>query len=89
MASQNRPASPKNAPDPATSYERARPENEAGMGQLDMEDVIPEDRPDRETDATRNRHDPRQINARDLNDQRASEDVRREDSNRKDNNPDG
>ena len=89
MASQNRPESKKNAPDPATSYERARPENEAGMGQLDMEDVIPEDRPDRETDATLNRHDPRQINARDLVNQRGNEDARREDSYRKDNNPDG
>jgi hypothetical protein len=88
MASQNRPASPKHAPDPATSYERARPENEAGMGQLDMEDVIPEDRPDRGTDATPNKHDPRQINALDLDNQRGSEDAGR-DSNRKNNNPDG
>ena len=89
MASQNRPASPKHAPDPATSYERAHPENEAGMGQLDMEDVIPEDRPDRGADAIRNNHDARQINARDLDNQRGNEDARRGDSYRKDHNPDG
>ena len=89
MASQNRPGSPKNAPDPATSYERARPENEAGMGQLDMEDVIPEDRPERGDDATPNKHDPRQINARDLDNQRGNEDAGRERPYRKDNNPDG
>jgi hypothetical protein len=35
MPSQNRPASPNRAPDPATNYERAKPENEAGMGDLD------------------------------------------------------
>ena len=34
-ASENRPASPNQAADPATSYERAEPEKEAGMGRLD------------------------------------------------------
>jgi hypothetical protein len=32
--SQNRPSSPQQAPDPATNYERAKPEKEAGMGSL-------------------------------------------------------
>jgi hypothetical protein len=33
--SQNRPASPKHAPDPASSYGRENPKKEAGMGSLD------------------------------------------------------
>ena len=34
-ASENRPSSPHRAPDPATHYDRAKPEKEAGMGALD------------------------------------------------------
>jgi hypothetical protein len=32
---QNRPASPQHAPDPASSFDRSKPEKEAGMGSLD------------------------------------------------------
>jgi hypothetical protein len=70
MPSENRPATKQSAPDPATSYERAKPENEAGMGTLSAEDVVPDDNPDRGDHAASNRHEPRQINARDNDDQR-------------------
>ena len=41
--SQNRPASPARAPDPATNYERSKPEKEAGAGRVDnpVEAAIP------------------------------------------------
>jgi hypothetical protein len=63
--SQNRPASPAQAPDPARSYERARPEAEPGMGRLDSGDAVahPADEPDRLEQAAKNRQEPRQINA--------------------------
>jgi hypothetical protein len=32
---QNRPASPQHAPDPASQFDRSRPEKESGMGSLD------------------------------------------------------
>lgn len=36
-----------NNPDPASSYERAKPEKEAGMGRLDSNtDAVPTRRPD-------------------------------------------
>jgi hypothetical protein len=46
MPSQNRPATPQQAPDPATNYERAKPQKEAGMGRLDspIGGATPEDR---------------------------------------------
>jgi hypothetical protein len=66
--SQNRPASPQHAPDPATSYERAKPEKEAGQGSLDspVGDATPEDRAD-ELHRTVRHAQPgdRQINAHD------------------------
>jgi hypothetical protein len=67
-ASQNRPASPGQAPDPATNYERARPEKEAGMGRLDspIGRSTPIDRPDDEEQALDNTQPgDRQINAHD------------------------
>ena len=70
-AEQNRPASPEQAPDPANNYERAHPENEAGMGRLDNNKAVPEASPDRQQQAVTNKQDPRrQINAQDTNDVR-------------------
>ena len=64
--SQNRPASKEDAPDPAHSYERAKPEREAGMGRLDNNASTPTNRPDQSKGAVKNRQDPtRQINAQD------------------------
>ena len=51
------------APNPADSYERAHPENEAGMGRLDNNRAIPTNRPDQMESAVKHRQDPRQINA--------------------------
>ena len=53
------------APDPATSYERAKPEKEAGMGRLDNNKATPTRREDTPGEAVRNSHPPRQINAED------------------------
>ena len=65
-AEENRPASPQQAPDPANSYERANPKNEAGMGRLDNNKAVPTDSPDRQEQAVPNKQDPRrQINAQD------------------------
>ena len=65
-AEQNRPASPQQAPDPSNNYERAHPENEAGMGRMDNNKAVPEARPDRQEQAVTNKQDPRrQINAED------------------------
>ena len=65
-AEQNRPASPQQAPDPANNYERAHPENEAGMGRLDNNKAVPEASPDRQEQAVPNKQDPRrQINGQD------------------------
>jgi hypothetical protein len=52
-------------PDPARSYERAKPEKEAGMGRLDNDAATPTDRPDQPEAAVRNIHPPRQLNADD------------------------
>jgi hypothetical protein len=68
MASQNRPASPDQAPDPATNYERAKPETEAGMGDLDspVGGATPADQPHRSDHAVGNAQNPgRQTNAHD------------------------
>jgi hypothetical protein len=65
-AEENRPASPEQAPDPSNNYERAHPENEAGMGRLDNNKAVPEPSPDRQEQAVTNKQDPRhQINAED------------------------
>lgn len=69
---ENRPASPQQAPDPSDNYERSHPEHEAGMGRLDNNVATPENDPDRQQQATKNRQDPtRQINAEDVTNQRA------------------
>ena len=57
MAEQMRPASKKQAPDPSKSYERSRPEDEAGMGRLDQERTTPSRKPDRPHEAVKNRRD--------------------------------
>lgn len=63
---QTRPADPRKVQDPATSYERAKPEAEAGMGRLDNNAGTPTDRPDQMDEAVSNRQQPeRQINAQD------------------------
>ena len=73
MAEQMRPASPKDAPDPAHSYERSDPEREAGMGRLDTNKAVPTNRPDQMDDVVRNKQDPaRQINAEDVTDERTA-----------------
>lgn len=69
---QSRPPSPEQAPDPTTSYERAKPEKEAGMGRLDNNAATPADDPDRQEQTVKNRQPPRQRNAQDEVDERAS-----------------
>jgi hypothetical protein len=64
MAEQMRPTSPKQAPNPAHSYERSDPHREAGMGRLDSDESTPAERRDELQDSAPNRSDPtRQINA--------------------------
>ena len=65
---QMRPSSKELAPDPATSYERAKPEKEAGMGRLDNNvNATPTDHPDHTPDAVENAQNPeRQINAHEV-----------------------
>ncbi|HEY7090483.1 MAG TPA: hypothetical protein VH518_20465 [Tepidisphaeraceae bacterium] len=60
------------APDPATSYERARPEKEAGMGRLDCDVATPTRRPDMTEQTVRNRSTNRQLNAHDVVDERTT-----------------
>ena len=65
---QNRPASPRHAPDPANNYERAQPENESGMGSLHHQgqDATPTNQPDNLSDVVSNAHPgDRQLNAHD------------------------
>jgi hypothetical protein len=63
MSEQMRPASKELAPDPATNYERAKPEKEAGMGRLDNNVATPAKSPDRIEDAVTHKQGLRQINA--------------------------
>ncbi len=68
MAEQMRPASNQDAPDPASSYERARPEREPGQGRKDNNNATPQKQPDKMQDAVKNKQDPtRQINGEDDN----------------------
>jgi hypothetical protein len=73
MADQSTPAERSQAPDPARSYERAKPEAESGMGRLDNNtDATPQRAPDRTPSAVTNQQDPRrQVNAQDVVDDRA------------------
>lgn len=62
-----------NVQDPARSYERAQPDKEAGMGRLDNNmRATPEDNPDRMEQGVTNAQPPRQINAEDVVNDRAS-----------------
>ena len=65
---------PESAPDPARSYERAKPEKESGMGRLDNnDDATPTDQPSQLEQTVPNRQDPqRQINAEETEDDRSS-----------------
>jgi hypothetical protein len=65
---QMRPASKDVAPDPASVYERANPDKEAGMGRLDNNIATPTDSPDRTESAVKNKQPLRQINADDVTD---------------------
>ena len=65
-------ASKEAAPDPARSYERAKPESEGGMGRLDNNDATPADSPDRIEQAVTHKQPLRQINAHDVGDNRAA-----------------
>jgi hypothetical protein len=60
-----RPLTPKEAPDTARVYERAKPEAEAGMGKLDKEKARPANSDDKMFEAVHNKHDSHQINAED------------------------
>jgi hypothetical protein len=56
-------------PDPAQSYERAKPEAESGMGRLDNDQATPANQPDRQDQTVKNRQPPRQINAHEVTDE--------------------
>jgi hypothetical protein len=68
---QMRPASPAEAPDPARTYERAKPEKESGMGRLDNNKAVPAGSDDKMEDAVANKQPNRQLNAHDVVNQRA------------------
>ena len=55
MPEQMPPASKKQAPNPAHSYERADPNREAGMGKLDAEKTRPADHPEDKDHAVPNK----------------------------------
>jgi hypothetical protein len=60
MAGQMQPSSPKDAPDPANSYERANPEREGGMDRKFQQ----QDTPDKMEQSVNHRQNPkRQLNA--------------------------
>lgn len=76
MAEQNRPASKELAPDTATTYERAKPEKEAGMGRLDNNRGTPTDSRDQIEQAVKNKQNPEnQVNAEDVVNGRAKQDL--------------
>jgi len=86
MAEQMRPASKKDAPDPATSYERAKPHKESGQGRLDNNDnATPTDSPDRAEDAVKHKQPLRQINAEDAADGRSARPLTAKQTSRDDN----
>jgi hypothetical protein len=66
MAEKRKQPDKKTVPDPARSYERARPEDEAGMGRLETNPFVPEKRADKVDQAVTNRQGARQINAQDV-----------------------
>ena len=60
MPSENRPASREQAPDPANSYERAKPEREGGLDRPETDNATPADQKDQQE------HDPAGRGARHL-----------------------
>jgi hypothetical protein len=87
MAEQMRPASKQDAPDPANSYERAKPQNESGMGRLDNNKSTPTNTPDQQEESVGNRQQSdRQINAQETTGRAAPEQP---DHSMKDEEPDG
>jgi hypothetical protein len=88
MADQMRPASPQQAPDPSTNYERSHPGREAGMGRMDNNKAVPERSPDQSEQAASNRKDPtRQVNAQDTVNQRGGPPAVQPDHSMKDEEP--
>jgi hypothetical protein len=71
MAEKMKPSSPEAAPDPARSYERSHPNNEAGMGRLDNNKGTPAQSPDQIEQAVSHKQTPRQLNAHEVVSQRA------------------
>ncbi|HWE97306.1 MAG TPA: hypothetical protein VG269_25330 [Tepidisphaeraceae bacterium] len=73
MAEQMRPASKEQAPDPASSYGREKPEKEAGMGRLDNNKATPTGSPDAIHKTVGNKRNPEnQVNAEEVVDQGAA-----------------
>src|SRR5690242_2306717 len=71
MAEQMRPASPQQAPDPSTSYERSHPGREAGMGRMDNDEAVPQQSRDQHQEAATNRQDgTRAVGGHDIVNQR-------------------
>lgn len=66
MAKRKRSLVERDAPDPARTYERARPEAESLNGRLDREESTPAKCPDRIDDAAANKQALRQLNADDV-----------------------
>lgn len=56
-------------PDPARTYERAKPEAESGMGRLDNNESTPTNQPDRPQQAVKNSPPLRQLNAHEVTDE--------------------
>ena len=73
---------PKHVPDPARSYERAKPEKESGMGRLDNnDDATPTDQPGQMEETVPNRKNPeRQINGEETDDGRSTRPLDQDDS---------
>jgi hypothetical protein len=65
------PSQPGQAPDPARSYERAKPGAESGMGRMDNNKATPTDRPDAQRQGIKNAQDPSiQVNGEEVVDNR-------------------
>ena len=71
MAEQMRPASPQQAPDPSSSYERSHPDREAGMGRMENNPSTPIDEPDKQAQAVPNRQPPKGVTAEEITNARA------------------
>src|SRR3954465_7592910 len=90
MAEKMRPASPSQAPDPANNYERAHPENEAGMGRLDNNKATPENTPEHDQQSEKNKqHDAGQANEQDVTNQRRGGNPDQPDHSMHEEEPDG